>query len=147
MSDQVPPCRRRGDGRDGTARHLPGQRQPVRDCLFAFLPIGADKDHVHFLVQSVPTYSPTQVARLVKSLTARAVFRRLPQVKRSLWGGAFWTSGFFIRTVGRHGNEAVIRRYVQEQGRGPEYQMLPVQQLGLFDRQDVQGRTRRNRGR
>ena len=39
-----------------------------------FLEIGADKDHVHFLVQSVPTYSPTRIVRIVKSITAREIF-------------------------------------------------------------------------
>ena len=98
-----------------------------------FLEIGADKDHVHFLVQSVPTYSPTQIARTVKSLTAREVFRRVPAVKKALWGGAFWTSGFFINTVGKHGSESVIRRYVQEQGNEAEYEVLHTQPMNLFD--------------
>jgi REP element-mobilizing transposase RayT len=98
-----------------------------------FLEIGADKDHVHFLIQSVPSYSPTQIARTVKSLTAREVFRRVPSVKKALWGGAFWTSGFFINTVGRHGSESAIRRYLQEQGTEAEYVTLHTGQLGLFD--------------
>jgi REP element-mobilizing transposase RayT len=29
----------------------------------AFVEIGTDKDHVHFLVQSVPSYSPTSNSR------------------------------------------------------------------------------------
>jgi REP element-mobilizing transposase RayT len=101
-----------------------------------FLEIGTDKDHVHFLIQSVPTYSPTQIARTLKSITGREILRRLPSLKKSLWGGAFWTSGFFVSTVGRHGNEAVIRDYVQKQGTEPEYQVLHVQQLELFDSMD-----------
>ncbi len=52
-----------------------------------FLEIGTDKDHVHFLVQSVPMYSVTKRVRIIKSLTAREIFRRCPQVKRQLWGG------------------------------------------------------------
>jgi len=98
-----------------------------------FLEIGTDKDHVHFLIQSVPTYSPTQIATIVKSLTAREVFRRVPAVKQFLWGGAFWTSGFFINTVGRAGSESVIRRYVRTQGVESDYKVLHTQQLGLFD--------------
>jgi len=31
-----------------------------------FLEIGTDKDHVHFLIQSIPMYSPTKIARMVK---------------------------------------------------------------------------------
>ena len=59
-----------------------------------FLEIGTDKDHVHFLVQSVPTYSVTRLIMLIKSLTAREIFRRCPQVKKQLWGGEFWTDGY-----------------------------------------------------
>jgi REP element-mobilizing transposase RayT len=66
-----------------------------------FLEIGTDKDHVHFLVQSVPTYSVTKIVRMVKSLTAREIFRRCPQVKKQLWGGEFWTDGYFASTVGK----------------------------------------------
>ncbi len=39
-----------------------------------FLEIGTDKDHVHYLIQSVPTYSPTKIARIIKSITAREIF-------------------------------------------------------------------------
>ena len=81
-----------------------------------FLEIGVDKDHVHFLVQSVPTYSVTKVVTLIKSLTAREIFRRCPQVKKQLWGGEFWTDGYFASTVGKHGNEALIGQYVKKQG-------------------------------
>ena len=97
-----------------------------------FLEIGTDKDHVHFLVQSVPTYSPKKIVQTVKSITAREVFRRVPSVKVQLWGGAFWSSGYYIDTVGRHGSEDVIRRYVQNQGSGQDYQQLHVEQLELF---------------
>ena len=96
-----------------------------------FLEIGTDEDHVHFLVQSVPMYSVTKIVRLVKSLTAREIFRRCPQVKKQLWGGEFWTDGYFASTVGKHGNEAMIGKYVKDQG--SEYQKLHSDhQLGLF---------------
>ncbi len=97
-----------------------------------FLEIGTDHDHVHFLLQSVPTYSPMKIVHIVKSITAREIFERVPTVKKQLWGGAFWSSGYFINTVGRSGSEAVIRRYVQQQGRRQEYQQLHAQQLTLL---------------
>ena len=96
-----------------------------------FLEIGTDKDHVHFLVQSVPTYSVTKIVRMVKSLTAREIFRRCPQVKKQLWGGEFWTDGYFASTVGKHGDEAMIGKYVKNQG--SEYHKLHSDhQLALF---------------
>ena len=96
-----------------------------------FLEIGIDKDHVHFLVQAVSTYSVSRLVAVIKSLTAREVFRRCPQVKRQLWGGEVWTDGYFAGTVGKHGNETVIGTYVR--GQGQEYEQLHVDhQLALF---------------
>ena len=96
-----------------------------------FIEIGTDKDHVHFLIQSVPTYSPTKIVRMVKSLTARQVFAQAPHVKKQLWGGEFWTDGYFVNTVGQHGNEQTIATYVRNQGRQDEYRRLHRQQLQL----------------
>jgi putative transposase len=97
-----------------------------------FLEIGADQDHVHFLVQSVPDYSPTRIVTTIKSITAREIFRRVPTVRQQLWGGAFWSSGYYINTIGRHGSEETIRDYVASQGRQQEYRLLHSQQLELF---------------
>ena len=96
-----------------------------------FIEIGTDKDHVHFLIQSVPTYSSTKIVRMVKSLTARQVFAQAPHVKKQLWGGEFWTNGYFINTVGQHKNEQTIATYVRNQGRQDEYRRLHRQQLQL----------------
>ena len=81
-----------------------------------FLEIGTDRDHVHFLVQSVPMYSPKRIVQLIKSLTAREVFRRVPSVKQQVWGGQFWSDGYYVATVGQHVSEEVIRRYVKKTG-------------------------------
>jgi REP element-mobilizing transposase RayT len=85
-----------------------------------FLEIGTEKNHVHFLVQSVPAYSPEQIVRTIKSITARKIFESCPEVKKALWGGEFWTKGYYIGTVGEHGDEQVISKYVKNQGRNPE---------------------------
>jgi len=94
--------------------------------------IGTDKDHVHFLIQSVPTLSPIKIIQAVKSITAKEIFRKHPEVKKQLWGGEFWSKGFYVNTVGRHGDENTIRKYVQSQGRVSEYRQLHSQQLELF---------------
>jgi REP element-mobilizing transposase RayT len=85
-----------------------------------FLEIGTEKNHVHFLVQSVPTYSPAQIIKIIKSITAKKIFETCPEVKESLWGGEFWTKGYYVGTVGEHGDEKVITQYVKNQGRTPE---------------------------
>ena len=89
-----------------------------------FLEIGVDSDHAHFLVQSVPTYSPKKIVQRIKSITAREVFRLVPSVKKQLWGGEFWTDGYFVSTVGKHGDEGVITSYVQRQGKAADYKRL-----------------------
>ncbi len=96
-----------------------------------FLEIGTDKDHVHFLVQSVPSYSPTKIVKSIKSITAREIFKRVPTVKKQLWGGEFWSKGYFITTVGRHGSEKTIKEYVKRRGIEKEYQKLHEQPLQL----------------
>jgi REP element-mobilizing transposase RayT len=97
-----------------------------------FLEIGTDKDHVHFLVQSVPSYSPTKIITMIKSLTAKEVFVRVPSVKKQLWGGEFWTDGYYVGTVGQHATEDAIKQYVKNQGQEEQYVQLHVQQLKLF---------------
>ena len=86
-----------------------------------FLEIGVDKDHVHFLVQSVPMYSPKKIIQTIKSITAREIFKKCPEVKSQLWGGQFWTSGYFVSTVGKHGDEDMIAHYVKKQGSNEKY--------------------------
>ena len=98
-----------------------------------FLEIGTDKDHVHFLVQSIPTRSPTQIIKMIKSLTARQIFQLHPEVKKQLWGGEFWTDGYFVSTVSKHGDEETISKYVREQGNEKDYKCLHKEiQLTLF---------------
>ena len=99
-----------------------------------FLEIGLDRDHAHFLIQSVPTYSVTKLVTTVKSVIAREVFAQAPEVKKKLWGGEFWGDGYFVNTVGQHGSEKVIAAYVQGQGGNGEYCQLHKGQLelGLF---------------
>ena len=100
-----------------------------------FLEIGSEKDHVHFLVQSVPTYSPTKIVTTIKSLTARKILETNPEVKKALWGGNFWTAGYYVGTVGEYGTEKVITEYIKNQGRNTErYEKIyDEKQLELFE--------------
>jgi REP element-mobilizing transposase RayT len=98
-----------------------------------FLEIGTDKDHVHFLIQSVPTYQPQRIVQIIKSITAREIFKQYPQVKKELWGGEFWTKGYSINTVGRFNSENAVQQYVKSQGKTEEYQVLHSEQLTLFN--------------
>ncbi|MFC1608310.1 IS200/IS605 family transposase [Candidatus Latescibacterota bacterium] len=96
-----------------------------------FLEIGSDEDHIHFLIQSVPNLSITRIVTILKSITAREIYKTHPEVKKLLWGGNFWTSGYYVNTVGSHGTEEVIKNYVKEHG--GNYKKIYSQQLSLFD--------------
>ena len=97
-----------------------------------FLEIGTEGDHVHFLVQSVPSYSPTKIVTIIKSILAREIFEKHPEVRKKLWGGEFWSDGYFISTVSKYGNEEVISSYVKTQGSEKEYKQIQKKQLELF---------------
>ena len=91
-----------------------------------FETIGFDEDHVHFMLQSVPKYSASQIFRLVKSITALQLFENYPELKKELWGGEFWSDGGYVASVGEGVNAEVIRSYIAKQGRKSE-------QLRLFE--------------
>ena len=82
-----------------------------------FETIGFDEDHVHFLLQSVPKYAPSQLFRIVKSITAIELFEAHPDLKKELWGGEFWSDGGYVGTVGEGINADIIRTYIKQQGR------------------------------
>lgn len=100
-----------------------------------FIEIGADIDHVHFLVQSVPMLSPKRIVQTIKSIVAIQIFKIHPEVKEYLWGGQFWTSGYYINTVGLYAGADVIEMYVKEQGKEyqKEYKKYHFKQPTLFD--------------
>ena len=97
-----------------------------------FLEIGSDNDHIHFLIQSIPTMLPTKIVRVVKSITARTIFARMPEIRQQLWGGEFWSDGYFMSTVGKNGTETAIQQYVKNQGIQQEYKRIHKDQLKLL---------------
>jgi len=94
-----------------------------------FVEIGVDDDHVHFLVQSVPMLSVTKIVTTIKSISARELFSRHKVIKKLLWGGNMWTSGYYANTVGQYANEEVISNYVKNQRK--EYRRIYKGQLRL----------------
>jgi putative transposase len=78
--------------------------------------VGCDINHIHVLCSFHPKYSGGDVVRLFKSITAREVFREFPEIKKELWGGEFWSDGYYLATVGEGGNWKVVENYVKNQG-------------------------------
>ena len=91
--------------------------------------VGIEGNHVHVFMGAAPRYSPAHVVKILKSISAREMFRAFPEMQDQLWGGELWGDGYFVRSVGDKVTEEVIRKYIdrhnQEVGRTPE-------QLELF---------------
>ena len=96
-----------------------------------FVEIGNDIDHVHFLIQSVPVLSISKIVTIIKSITAREIFKEFPKLKKEMWGSNLWTSGYYANTVGMYASKETIIRYIQNQGKDKkEYKKL---YQGQFD--------------
>ena len=91
--------------------------------------IGCDKDHIHLLCSAHPKIAPGRIVQIFKSITAREIFRRKPSVKKELWGGEFWTDGYYVATVGERANWDTVEKCVQKQGK-PKSDLM---QLRLFE--------------
>ena len=90
--------------------------------------MGMDDDHIHILCGGHPKLSPGQIVRIFKSITAREVFDKKPGVKEELWGGEFWSDGYYVATVGERANWETVEKYIQEQGKPRE----ELRQIKLF---------------
>ncbi len=99
--------------------HEIGERYEIE-----FEQIGCDQNHIHILCSFHPKYSIGEVVRKFKSITARELFKRYPRLRRELWGGEFWSDGYYAATIGEGGNWSVVERYVRDQGRDPEMMQL-----------------------
>ena len=82
-----------------------------------FEKIGTDGDHIHVLCSFHPKYAASRIVGMFKSITARELFARFPELKKTLWGGEFWTDGYYIATVGTRGDWTTVERYVANQGK------------------------------
>jgi REP element-mobilizing transposase RayT len=97
-----------------------------------FIEIGLDLDHIHFLMQGIPNMSVAQIINIIKSITAREIFKKHPETKKQLYGGNFWTDGYYVNTVGEYANRETIINYVKNQGqKEKDYKKIHSQQLSF----------------
>jgi putative transposase len=92
--------------------------------------VGTDGDHVHVFVGAAGRWAPLRIMQVLKSISAREMFRQFPAIRKQLWGGEFWSDGGYIGTVGDGTTEEVVRKYIQQQGSSREKELY--HQLKLF---------------
>jgi len=98
-----------------------------------------DEDHVHVYIEIPPQRSVGRGVGILKSVSARAVFKRFGYMKRKLWAGELWGDSYFVRTVGEGVTADMVRRYISEHAeKGGE----PAQGE-LFPRNEVKPKRRK----
>jgi putative transposase len=81
-----------------------------------FQAFGHERDHFHLLIEAAPRYSPSRVMQICKSITAKQLFKRFPDLEEELWGGHFWSEGGHIDTVGDGYDVKEMEAYILSQG-------------------------------
>ena len=95
--------------------------------------IGFDQNHIHLFCGAHPSMAPMTILNIIKSITARRIFETFPKLKKQeLWGGAFWSVGKYIGTVGEATNEKVVKRYIRNQSMDKSESENRIKQLKLF---------------
>jgi len=100
---------------------------------FEFDALGTDGDHVHVFLEAAPKYAPSRVMQIIKSITARGLFKQYPEIKKQLWGGEFWSDGGYIGTVGDGVTAEIIRNYIETQGTPEEKEGYVQMKLFEFE--------------
>lgn len=97
-----------------------------------FEEIGTDGNPFHIFVDAPPKYSPSRIIQVVKSITAREMFVKFPEIKRDLWGGELWSDGGYVGTVGDETTANVVRNYISRQGTNEEKKDYKQFKLSAF---------------
>lgn len=73
----------------------------------------AMSDHIHLLVSIPPKLSVSEFMGYLKGKSAMMIFDRHANLKYKFGNRHFWSTGYYVSTVGL--NEATIAKYVREQ--------------------------------
>jgi len=88
-------------------------REICEDYGFEIDEMEVAEDHVHILISFPPKHSIGEVVRIIKSISARELFRVFPRLKKRLWSGELWEDGYFVRRVGDRLTRQIIDKYIK----------------------------------
>ena len=92
--------------------------------------VGTDGDHVHLFCGAAPRHSPAEIMRVLKSISARELLGRMPEIRKQLWGAEFWGDGYYVGTVGDGVTEESIKKYIEKQEKEDGHKAF--EQMRLF---------------
>ena len=74
-----------------------------------------EKDHVHLLVNYVPTVSVSKLVNSLKGVSSRMIRKKYyPTIREHLWGNALWSPSYFASSCGG-APISIIRKYIENQ--------------------------------
>lgn len=88
-------------------------REICEEYGFEIEELEVGEDHVHILISFPPKHSISEVVRIIKSISARELFREFSGLKKRLWSGELWEDGYFARTVGDRLTRQIIDKYIK----------------------------------
>ena len=88
-------------------------RRICEEYDFEIIEMQVETEHVHILVSFPPKRCIGDVVRIIKSISARELFREFPSLRGRLWAGELWEDGYFARTVGDRMTRDVIEKYIE----------------------------------
>ncbi|WP_027877079.1 IS200/IS605 family transposase [Meiothermus cerbereus] len=71
-------------------------------------------DHVHLFLSVPPKWSPSDVAKILKGVSARRILQEFPRLRRGKGGGHLWTPSFYVGSAGNISAQT-IQRYIESQ--------------------------------
>lgn len=88
--------------------------QISQDNDFLITEMESDRDHIHLLIECKPQHYIPNIVKALKGVSARALFKKHPNLKTQLWGGHLWNPSYFVATVSEN-TEEQIKVYIQHQ--------------------------------
>lgn len=76
-------------------------------------------DHVHMMLSIPPKYSVANILGYMKGKSAIWLHNELGK-RRSVQQKSFWSTGYFVRTVGL--DQEMVRKYIQDQQKKDRYE-------------------------
>ena len=73
------------------------------------------EDHVHIFIEAPPRYSPARMVQILKSISAREMYKKFPKMRKEMWSGEIWNDGYFIRSVGDKATADMMKKYIEYQ--------------------------------
>ena len=71
-------------------------------------------DHLHLFITAHPKFSPANIVKIFKGISAKKLFEMHPEIKNKLWNGHLWNPSYYVGTCGDTTKD-VIQMYIETQ--------------------------------